>query len=377
MTCAGAAARSTLFALAAFLSTTLAARAEPTTFPDARAPIVRVNVVEGDVSIRTWDRPDVQVDGDPALVIRRRTVRVPASLPPTLIPPAHLETAAGTSELGAESFVVSSVQPGSHDVVSVKGDRSTPPGPLTVMVPSGAALIFVHVVSGNLDVRNYRGTIIGFVRAGRISLDNVGGDAFVQDLLGPVVVTDSNFARLRARTATGNLTFERCNVRQIEATSVSGSIVYDGGTFEPGLARFNSTRGDVAVGANGPVQLDGRVAAGGRVYTSFERGAQVAGRDGQADAAIGSGGPIVTATSGRGNVYLYQGSLRARGGAGEAWSVPLQTLSRPEASYRFEPAPQFERFSRPMPHPPNLPRPWQERAPRFANPGFVERRGRR
>jgi hypothetical protein len=357
MTSAGAGMRSALFALMAWLWMTPAASAEPTTLQGAKVPIVRVNVFEGNVTVRTWDRPDVRVDGDPALVIGRRTAHIPDSLPPTLIPPAHLETKQGSAALGAESFVVSSVQPGPHDVISVKGDRSTPPGPLTVTVPNDTALVFVHLVRGNLDVHDYRGgTFIGFVRTGRLTLDNVGGDAFVQVLRGPVVVNDSNFARLRARTVAGNLVFERCNVRQIEATSVNGSIVYDGGTFEPGLARFNSTRGNVAVGATGAAQLDGRVAAGGRVYTSFERGAQVAGREGRADAAIGAGGPVVTATSGSGNVFLYQGSLRTRNGPGEAWSAPLQTLSRPAASYRFEPAPRVERFERQAPFPRNPPR---------------------
>jgi hypothetical protein len=365
MTCAGAVARSALFALTAWLSMTIAAHAEPAMLAGTSAPIVRVNVIEGDVTVRTWDRPDVQIDGDPALVIARRTARIPASLPPTLIPPAHIETAQGTAALGAESFVVSSVQPGPHDVITVKGDRSTPPGPLTVTVPNDAALVFVHVVRGNLDVHNYRGgTFIGFVRVGRVSLDNIGGDAFVQDLRGPVVVSDSNFARLRARTAAGNLVFERCNVRQIEATSVSGSIVYDGGSFEPGLARFDSTRGNVAVGASGPVQLDGRVAAGGHVYTSFERGAQVAGRDAQANAVIGAGGPVVTATSGSGNVYLYQGSLRTRSSAGEAWHAPLQTLARPAAFRGFQATPQA------------FPRGQREQPPRLVKPSVRNERAK-
>jgi hypothetical protein len=375
MTCAGAVARSALFALTAWLAMSSAAHAEPTTFEGTNAPIVRVNLVEGNVTVRTWDRPDVQVDGDPALVLGRRIVRVPASLPPTLIPPANLKTAQGDLNLGAESFVVSSVEAGPHDLITVKGDRSTPPGPVTVSVPGNASLVFVHVVRGSVDVHNYRGgTFIGFVRSGRVTLDNVGGDAFVQDLAGPIVVGDSNFARLRARTAAGNLVFVRCNVRQIEATSLNGSIVYDGGTFEPGLARFDSTRGNVAIGASGPVELDGRIAAGGRVYTSFERGAQVTGRDGQADAVIGAGGgPVVTATSGSGNVYLYQGSLRGRD-AGEAWTEPLQTLLRPSgAKARIAPA-QSERVNLPVPRAVNPVRFRQEQTPRFPKPRVVRRR---
>jgi hypothetical protein len=361
----GAVARSALFGLTVWLLTSSMAHADVTTLDGANAPIVRVSVAAGDVTIRTWDRPSVKIEGDPSLAIERRTAHVAASLPPTLIPPTQISTADGPVALAAESFVVSSLPPGPRDVISVKGDVTTPPGPLTVTVPNDAGLVFAHVGRGNLDVHDYRGgTFVGFVRSGRLALDGFRGDAFVQDVRGPVIVNDSSFNRLRARTAFGNLVFQRCDARQIEATSVSGSIVYDGGTFQPGLARFDSLHGNVAVGANGPVQFAGRAGAG-RVYTSFDRGAQVEGREGQANAAVGAGGPMVTATSGSGDVYLYQGLLRARGGVGEEWRAPLETLARPAPSGRFaRPAP-FDQVERPLrtslheqtPHPRTIARP--------------------
>jgi hypothetical protein len=112
-----------------------------------------------------------------------------------------------------------------------------------------------------------------------------------------MIVTNSSFERVRARSLTGNMTFEHCNVRQIEATSVNGSIVYDGGSFQPGSRGFESTRGDVAVGANGPAELGGHADGSGRVYTNFQGPAHVDGRDGEASATVDGGGPVVTATS--------------------------------------------------------------------------------
>src|SRR5665213_2870012 len=49
--------------------------------------------------------------------------------------------------------------------------------------------------------------------------------------------------------------FERCRSKQIEATSVTGSIVYDGGAFDPGLARFESQSGNIALGVTSSAQL--------------------------------------------------------------------------------------------------------------------------
>jgi hypothetical protein len=113
--------------------------------------------------------------------------------------------------------------------------------------------------------------------------------------------------------------------------------VYDGGSFQPGLAHFESTRGDVAVGASGGVQLGGHTAGEGRVYTNFQHPANVEGHNGEASATIGGGGPVVTATSQTGNVYFYDGSLRTRQNLPAQWQSPVAALRAPAVQLRHEP----------------------------------------
>ena len=116
-------------------------------------------------------------------------------------------------------------------------------GTLTVTVPNNTPVLGVQLARGSLNVDGYHnGTLIAHMRDGNVGLHNMSGDVFVQDLRGTLQVSDSTFGRLRARGALGPMVFERCNVRQIEATNVNGSIVYDRGTFEPGLARFAAIR---------------------------------------------------------------------------------------------------------------------------------------
>lgn len=184
---------------------------------------------------------------------------------------------------------------------------------------------------GNLDVHDYRsGTFVGFSGGGRLSLSGAGGTAFVQTGRGQLSISDSSFDRLRARSLTGNMTFERCRVRQIEATSVNGSIVYDGGSFEPGIARFESMQGDIAVGTSGAAQLDAHAAGAGKALTSFEHSARLAGRGGTQTAVVAGGGPVVTVTAQNGSVFLYDGSLRNRNQPlSPPWSAPLGALRRP------------------------------------------------
>ncbi len=321
-------ARALVFGLGAWLLSTAPALSEITTVPGADAPIVRIQALQGNVTIRTWDRPDVQIDGDPSTyTLDQHVSKIPANFPPTPISPGRIVGPEGLIELPAESFVVSTLPPGSHNTIVLKGGFV---GTLSIMVPSATPVLSAQIGLGSLNVDGYHnGTLIAHMRAGSVTLRDMSGDAFVQDLRGTMQISDSSFGRLRARGALGPMIFERCNVRQIEASNVDGSIVYDRGTFEPGLARFASDRGDVAVGvASGNAQLGGSVSSSGRVYTMFDGRAQVDAHDVRTSAAVGSGGgATVNATSGSGNVYLYDGSLWSRTRLAPEWQTPFGTLS--------------------------------------------------
>jgi len=324
------AARLVSYVVFAWLLTCAAARAEVTLVEGADAPIVRIQIpAQANLIVRTWDRQAVQIDGDSSTYTIERSVnRVPATLPPQFIRVGATKGPDGPIALPAESFVISTLPPGPRNVVIIKGEAGHPVGPITVTVPSNSPLVAANVVRGSVLLQNYQnGTFIVHLNTGAVMLDGVSGDGFVQVLRGPIVADDSNFNRLRARTAVGAQIFERCNSRQIEASIVSGSIVYDNGHFDPGLARFDATNGNVAIGTTGASQLNAR-AGTGRVYTQFERRAQVDGRDAEATVLVEGGGPVVTATSTNGNVYLYDGSLRTKARVPAEWKAALVALRR-------------------------------------------------
>jgi hypothetical protein len=324
-------ARLVSYVVFAWLLTCAAARAEVTTVEGADAPIVRIQIpAQANLIVRTWDRQAVQIDGDSsAYTIQRSVNRVPAALPPQFIRVGQIKGPdGGTIVLPAESFVISTLPPGPRSVVIVKGEAGHPVGPITVTVPSNSPLVAAYVVRGSVLLQNYQnGTFIVHLNNGPVMLDGVSGDGFVQVLRGLIVADDSDFNRLRARSAVGAQIFERCTSRQIEASIVSGSIVYDNGHFDQGLARFDATNGNVAIGTTGASQLNAR-AGTGRVYTLFERRAQVDGRDGEATALVEGGGPVVTATSTNGNVYLYDGSLRTKAHVPAEWRAAQVALKR-------------------------------------------------
>ncbi len=339
--------------------------ADITTVENVAAPIVRINVRSGDVSIRTWDRPNVEIDGDAGLSIVHRRIGQPTEQPPILIPQTRGAGRSGPLVLAPESFVVSTIPQGPRDAIVIRSTPQSQPGPVVVKVPGDAVFVFAFAHGGNLDVRDYRGgTFVGFTNGGRISMQNVGGTIFAQTGSGALDVADSATDRLRARSLRGNITFQRCRVRQIEASSVEGSIVYDEGSFEPGLARFESTSGDVAIGSQSAAEFGAHVSGDGRVYTNFQRGARITGGGADASAVVAGGGPVVTATSQSGNVYLFDGSLRARDRL-PSWQPPIATLAHPMQRTPSEP------LANPVARPVDV-RPSAERVP--ATPRAAPRR---
>jgi hypothetical protein len=333
------AARASILLCFALFSSAGAASADVQTIDGMSMPIVRVNVKAGNVTVRTWDRPSIQIDADPSLQISQRTVRQSDASYSLPIPSVAGQTLEGPVDLPAESFVAS-LAPGPYETIIVRdppGIATDGPTPVTITIPSDSAFVLARTGNGTLDVRDYHGgTFVGFVGRGRMQLTNMGGTVFAQTNRGAMIVADSSFERVRARSLTGNIAFERCNVRQIEATSVNGSIVFDGGSFQPGLARFESARGDIAVGVTSPAELGGHADGSGHVYTNFQGPAHVDDRAGETSATVDGGGPVVTAITRSGDVFFYDGSLRGRPQLAQQWQAPLSALQRPGVTVRHE-----------------------------------------
>jgi hypothetical protein len=269
---APACARRFVVALVVFLAavlTPLGARAASASFDVGDQAFGEIRGVKGDIVVKTWDRPQVQVDSDDNFVGRKAPVRYGSIDLPFDIPmrAQTIPTKNGPVQLPTESFIVSSVRAGQHDGVYVDGTA----GAATVMVPASLGVLVIAFRGGpsHVSVEGLRNaTMIVALRGGSAHFKNVGGDGFVQVLNGRVIATDSQFDRIRVRTVTENVVFERCSAKQIEASSVDGSVVYDNGSFVPGQARFESTNGNVLLGiGSGGAQLAAH-SGSGRVLES-------------------------------------------------------------------------------------------------------------
>jgi hypothetical protein len=313
-----------------------------------------VNVVArgkgNDVTVRVWDRPSVQVDyaDDAQPVIDRRslpfgTLRYPlaAQIPPQVYT-LRSGDGIGAGAMPPEEFPFAGFRPGPHDVVRIEAPEGSH---LVVTIPAGTGILRLGIGGGQTNVEGYRGANLFVVQgSGRVQVTGATTTAFVQMHSGAFYAADSTFDRVRMRGILAAAVFERCRSKQIEATSVTGSIFYDGGSFDPGLARFESQTGNIALGVTSGAQLSGR-SSEGHVYTLFDRrgAANVDQRgDGEAVATVFSGGALVNAISGRGNVYFYDGSLLSRRATTGEWRQLHQLF----AAQRRAPA-QQQRNDRP------------------------------
>ncbi|HZY99479.1 MAG TPA: hypothetical protein VFE36_07885 [Candidatus Baltobacteraceae bacterium] len=270
-------------------------------------PVVDVQLGTGNVTVQSWDRPDVQVSADGSVSVQH--------LQPNAVDPylqhqlpgfSHtVQTQYGLVSLPSEPFVLPQLPGSQHDEIRARGNGNT-----VISVPRGTALVMAHVDKGRVTLNDYRGVFWAQAHNGGIFLNRVNGSGYVESLKGRIVANDSTFDRLRARSAASNMIFNNCTSHQIEATSRYGSIVYNNGSFEPGLARFDSEHGNVALGVRGAAQI-GAHSETGRVMSNFSNGTQVRGNTNTTQAQLEGGGPVVTATSRDGSVYLYNGSLNA------------------------------------------------------------------
>jgi hypothetical protein len=291
-----------------------------------------------DVAVHVWDRPTVQVDlaDDPAPALDRRSVpfgtprfplaqQIPPQLFTTRDPSGQLN---GGGALPPEEFPYASFRPGVHDVVRVDAPEGSR---LVLTLPASTGILVLRVGGGQTTLEGYRGANLFLIQnQGRVQITGATTTAFVQMNYGAFYTADSTFDRIRVRGIAAHDVFERCRTKQIEASSVTGSIVYDGGAFDPGLARFESQTGSIALGVTSAAQLAGR-SQDGHVYTMFDRrGAASVDQHGESEAVatVGGGGPLVSALTGRGNVYFYDGSLLSRRAVGPEWRAVHQLFNQ-------------------------------------------------
>ena len=297
-----------LSVFAFFAGTCVCAHAATALIPTTAAPFVVVQLDSGSVNIRTWDHAAIQIDADPTVTFSHAPPRQVATRIPEQIPlwSQSIKTPQGQElDLAPELFPLPPFPPGEHDALIVRGE-----GDVTLTVPQQSPLLLINVRLGSVTVAGYTGTaFVAHVTAGEIHMENVNTTAAVQVNNGPIFISNSSFERLRLRTGRGNAFMSACRSRQIQVTSLTGSVTYDNGIFDqPGLAHFETTRGNIAIGVAGGMQIEAH-SGSGRIFYDVGADGNVNRNADDAQATLLGGGPVVTASTVSGAVIFFRGSL--------------------------------------------------------------------
>lgn len=285
---------------------TARAHAANTVIPTTPAPFVWLQLDGGAITIRTWDRAAIQIQADPSVSVNHAPPREVGPRAPLQIPlwSQTVKTPAGDLTLAPESFILPPFAPGEHDALIVRGQ-----GDVTLTIPAQTPLVFANDRLGSVTVDGYTGTaLVARVTAGEVHLNNVSTTAAVQVNNGPVFIANSDFPRLRLRTGRGNIFMSDCRASQIQVTSLVGSILFDNGTFDPGLAHFETDRGGIAIGVTSGAQVAAHSGTG-RIFYDIGNAGSVYRSPNDAQATLNGGGPVVTASSNNGAVVFYRGTL--------------------------------------------------------------------
>lgn len=333
-----------------------AAQSSALVLADQPVIVIQLTGTANVLTVRSWDRPFLQVD-DPdgtANVSRGASNWGGAAHPLTLRlgPFPYFERqgiqVVGNGLLPPEDFPLAGFRPGLHDAVRIVAAGGAH---LTVVVPAGTGILEVNVKGGRTEIDGYHGAnLFVLQQQGQVHVRSTTTTAYLQQQSGTIDLTNDAFTRIRVRDNAARLFFDHCRTTQIEATTVSGPIVYDDGSFEPGLARFESQHGSIALGVDENAQVVAHTQSG-KVYAQFDGPTPMQQHsDGDATATIGGGGTLVSAITESGNVYLYDGAFGDHRNLGPQWRPVHQFFNRlaPPRPPEFFAAPRPGRMPPPM-----------------------------
>ena len=107
-------------------------------------------------------------------------------------------------------------------------------------------------LGGNVALRNISGGIRAATFEGDVAVENSGGQISLETSTGNIIAYEVSPGQIgdtfTTKTRSGMITLQKVDHRQIEATSVSGSVVFNGKFLPGGLYNFLTSNGSIKLG---------------------------------------------------------------------------------------------------------------------------------
>lgn len=264
-----------------------------------RGARLTVNNHAGEVILRAWDRDSLRV------VARHQ-------------PHTRVNVRPGTSGVSISSG-------GSRGPASVDYEITAPAwmpvrieGPYNFVTIEGTqAEVFANTVRGDVIVKGGTGIVTARSVEGEVQIANARGKITASSVNEKVTITDTS-GDISADSVNGRITMTGIDSKVVEATTVNGTIVYEGRLAEGGHYSFGTHNGDILLGLPDAVNATFTFRTyQGSVATDFQLEGYSAGaarRGRRVTATIGTGSADVNLETFGGSIRLRKGSaVRTRG----------------------------------------------------------------
>lgn len=107
----------------------------------------------------------------------------------------------------------------------------------------------VKILEGVISLRNISGGINAYTSQGDVMVENSGGAIALESTTGNIIAVEVSPGQigelLRAKTNSGAISLQKVNHRQIEASSISGRLSFEGKFLAGGIYNFRTQNGSI------------------------------------------------------------------------------------------------------------------------------------
>ena len=258
-----------------------------------------LNNFAGEVILRTWDRDSLRV-------VARHPTRARVAIRPagggiSIVSSGERGPTSVDYEITAPAWLPVRIE-GTYNFVTIDGTQ---------------AEVFADTVRGDVIVKGGAGVITAKSVEGEVRISNARGKVTASSVNEKVTITDT-IGDISAETVNGAITMTGIDSRIVEATTVNGTITYEGKLAEGGHYSFGTHNGDVLLGLTEPLNATFILRTyQGSVSTDFPLQGYTpaeARRGRRITSTIGNGSADVSLETFGGSIRLRKGSAgRSRG----------------------------------------------------------------
>lgn len=254
-----------------------------------------INNFAGEVIVRTWDRDAVRV-------VARHQARTQVRIRPGS---AGLSISASGSH-GPQGSVDYEITAPAWMPVRVEGTYNF------VTIDGAQAEVFANTVRGDVIIKGGTGVVTAKSVEGEVQVDGARGKINVSSVNEKIRIANTT-GDITAETVNGGITMTGIDSRSVDASSVNGTIVYEGTLGDGGHYSFGTHNGDILLGlpdgANATFTIRTYSGSFSSEFTleGYNRGDAQRGR--RVTATLGKGSADVSLESFGGSIRLRKGTV--------------------------------------------------------------------